>query len=98
MGIQNGITVHYDDDDGFPERDVVQILDAFIDETKLHQVLLHELGHTIRLNHLPAGFIMYAGQPLPNDITNDEVLCVQLHTALPNGINLGIYEVASPVR
>jgi hypothetical protein len=98
MGIQNGITVHFDDDERFPVRDVVKILDEFNNETKLYQVMLHEFGHTIRLNHLPAGFIMFAGQPLPNDISDDEVLVVQLHSALPNATNLGIYQVTSPAE
>ena len=40
---------------------------------------------------------MYGGQPLPADITDDEVLAVQLHTALPNGIDMVIYDESAPV-
>ena len=96
MGIQNAITEHINDTEQFPLRDIVRVLDEFADVEKLTLILLHELGHTIRLNHLPSGFIMFGGQPLPADITDDEVLAVQLHTALPNGIDMSIYDFTEP--
>lgn len=98
MGIQNAFTEHFDDADQFPLRDIVRVLDEFqvVGVDKLSRILLHELGHTIRLNHLPSGFIMFGGQPLPADISDDEVLAVQLHTALPNGIDMSFYNFAAP--
>ncbi len=98
MGIQNGFTEHFDGADGLPSRDIVRILDEFSDADKLYRIMMHELGHTIRLQHLPAGFIMYGGQPLPADISDDEVLLVQLHAALPNNFDLGPYVTAPPTR
>ena len=98
MGIQNGVTMHFQDAQGFPERNVVQILDEFeiVGEVKLFTILLHELGHTIRLNHLPSGFIMFGGQPLPLDISEAEVLVVRLHNALPNAMDLSVYDFSAP--
>jgi|GEM_PF-1513056 len=96
MGIQNGFTEHFDGADKLPARDIVRILDEFTDAEKLYRVMMHELGHTIRLNHLPAGFIMYAGQPLPPDISDDEAMLVRLHVALPNRFDLSPYNGAPP--
>jgi hypothetical protein len=96
MGIQNGVTVHHQDGEGYPSRNEVRVIDEFGDPMQLYRVMLHELGHTIRLNHLPAGFIMYAGQPLPDDITDDEALVVQLHSALPNDFNIAPYDPGAP--
>jgi hypothetical protein len=57
---------------------------------------MHELGHTIPLVHLPAGFIMFGSQPLPPDISDDEVTMVKLFLALPNGTNLDNYDSPLP--
>lgn len=91
-----GITHRTNDADGFPLRDEVNIVDDFNSELPYFTVMLHELGHTIRLEHLPPGYLMYGGQPLPSDITDDEVRAVQLHTALPNGLDIGIYDDTIP--
>lgn len=93
MGGQIGVTSYTSDAEGYPLFDRIRVIDAFTDEQKLYSVMLHELGHTIRLAHLvgPA-FIMSPGHPLPTDISRDEVRAVQLMTALPNGMDLGIYD------
>lgn len=98
MGIQNGITEHKNDALGFPAGEIIKIVDDFSDQAKLYSILMHEFGHTIRLNHLPAGFLMYAGQPLPADVTDDEVRTVQMMLAIPNGTDLGLYDPSSPAR
>jgi hypothetical protein len=96
MGGQNGITRHENDANGYPAGEIIQIVDDFSDGAKLYSILLHELGHTIRLGHLPAGFVMFGGQPLPSDITDDEVRAVQMMLAIPNGTDLSLY-AATPV-
>ena len=95
MGIQNGITEHENDPEGYPVGETIKIVNDFSDPAKLYTILMHEFGHTIRLNHLPAGFIMYAGQPLPADITDDEVRVVQMMLAIPNGTDLALYTSSS---
>lgn len=92
---QLGITSYTSDAEGYPVRDRIRIVDAYVDANQLYRVMLHELGHTIRLGHLNnPGYIMFASQPLPADISNDEIRAVQLRTALPNGTNLGIYDMS----
>jgi hypothetical protein len=98
MGSTNGVTEYTSDASGYPVHDRIRIVDDFADEARLHSVLLHELGHTIRLNHLGAGFIMYASQPLPSDVTDDEVRLVRLMLSLPNGTDLGKYDPDPPSR
>jgi hypothetical protein len=97
MGIQNGYTEYSNDAEGYPLLDRVRILDEFSDGEKLYRIMLHELGHTIRLGHLPAGFIMYGAQSLPADITDDEAAVVRLLVSLPGGISLAKYDPAPPV-
>jgi hypothetical protein len=92
MGIQNGLTEHKNDAQGYPSGETIKIVNDFSDGAKLYSILMHELGHTIRLGHLPAGFVMFGGQPLPPDITDDEVRVVQLMLAIPNGTNLSLYD------
>jgi hypothetical protein len=92
MGIQVGITKHFNGRDGFPIGNEVNIVNDFKDSAPLRITMLHELGHTIRLAHLPRGYLMFGGQPLPSDITDDEVLAVQLYTALPNNLETSIYD------
>lgn len=94
MGISNGFTEHTNDLDGYPAGEVIKIVDDFSDGAKLYSILMHEFGHTIRLGHLPAGFIMYGGQPLPSDITDDEAQAVQMMLAIPNGTRLLVYDAA----
>lgn len=93
MGGQNGITSYTSDAQGYPVHDHIRIVDSFSDASRLYSIMLHEIGHTIRLDHLNSpSMIMYASQPLPADISNDEIRAVQLMTALPNGLNLQIYD------
>ena len=96
MGIQNGITEHSNDADGHPKLDRIKIVDDFSNEQQLYSIMMHEFGHTIRLSHLPGGFIMYGGQPLPADITGDEVQTVRLLVSLPNDLDLDLYDPAPP--
>jgi hypothetical protein len=97
MGTVIGVTEYTVDAAGYPVHDRIRIVDDLLDGSKLYSIFMHELGHTIPLGHLPAGFIMYAGQPLPPDITDDEVAMVQLLLALPNGTNLDKYDQSPPV-
>jgi hypothetical protein len=96
MGGQNGITVREQDAEGYPLTDVIKIITTMFDEALLYKILLHEAGHSIRLNHLPSGFIMYASHPLPDDITDEEANVVRLHAALPNDFDLSGYDVNAP--
>jgi hypothetical protein len=41
---------------------------------------------------------MFGGQPLPPDPTPDEAAVVRLYTALPNGLDISIYDIADPRR
>lgn len=97
MGIQNGFTEHENDPDGYPAGETIKIVNDFSDGVKLYSILMHELGHTIRLDHLPAGFLMYGGQPLPGDVTDDEVGAVQMMLAIPNGTDLARYDEFTPL-
>lgn len=91
----NGLADIETDVDGFPTSASIYIIDE-LGESKLWSILLHELGHTIHMGHLPSGYLMYAGQPLPDDITDDEVRMVQLFMALPNNLHLEIYDTSVP--
>ncbi|HET6349049.1 MAG TPA: hypothetical protein VFH88_08200 [Candidatus Krumholzibacteria bacterium] len=96
MGTVNGVTDYTSTADGHPLHDRIRIVDDITDTTKLYLIVMHELGHTIRLGHLPAGFIMYGSQPLPPDISDDEVSLVQLLLALPDGTDLQKYDASPP--
>jgi hypothetical protein len=98
MGTQNGITSYTNDAEGFPLLDTIRIVDDFADAVVLYRIMVHEFGHTIRLGHLPAGFMMYGGQPLPPDITDDEVDVVRLLVSLPGGLDVSKYDPAPPAR
>lgn len=92
----NARTIRTNDSTGYPFRDTVQIVNIYSPDSNLFLAILHELGHTIRLEHLPdRRYIMYAST-LPPEISDDEVLAVQLHAALPNSINLSIYDPSAP--
>ena len=98
MGGQIGITSYTSDAQGYPVLDRIRIVDTFMDANRLYSIMLHELGHTIRMGHLNSpDYIMFASQPLPADISSDEIRAVQLRMALPNRTDLGIYDV-SPSR
>ena len=91
-----GVTHHENDEDGYPKTSDISIVNDLDGTELLWTVALHELGHTIRLEHLPQGYLMYAGQPLPQTVTNDEVMVVKLYLGLPNGANLSLYDVSAP--
>jgi len=101
-----GITKHLIDVDDHPILDEIRILDNFPDSDSaldfLYKVMLHEFGHTIRFIHISScnaqcwAFIMYGQQPLPDDISEDEVNAVTLHQALPTRIDMSIYDDSDP--
>jgi len=95
MGVQIGYADHTTAPDGTPIRSVVNIVNSFGSTVTLRRTMLHELGHCIRLEHLPAGFLMFGGQPLPDDPTDDEIWIVQLLYALPARTDLGVYREVS---
>jgi hypothetical protein len=97
MGGHIGITHHTNDSQGYPLKDDIAIVDDFRDWHGLWVTALHELGHTIRLSHLPAGYLMNASQQdMAHDITNDEVKLVQLYMALPNSLDMAPYDPSDP--
>ncbi len=97
MGSMIGVTRHTFGTDGLPLKDTVDIVDDLSDSAFAYRVMLHETGHTIQLKHLANnGFIMYGGQPLPLDISDDEVWIVRLLEALPNRTELSIYQEVGP--
>lgn len=91
-----GRTHHENDADGFPLTSDIRIVDDFADADQFWSVALHELGHVVRILHLQKGYLMYAGQPLPRTVTNDEVMVVKLWLALPIETNLSVYSVETP--
>lgn len=91
----NGLADIEPDDNGFPVSATISIIDD-LGEAELWTIALHELGHAIHIGHLPRGYLMYAGQPLPDDITEDEVRMIQLFLALPNDLDLGVYDPSAP--
>lgn len=102
MGINIAVT-HYDLGDDYQHlvQAAIHVRTNFPagSEHKLYQVMMHEFGHTLRLGHLMTReFIMYAGQPLPDDIHDDEVTITRLYTALPVGLDMGAYDSTDPVR
>ncbi len=90
-----GVTRHEQDADGYPLRSDIDIVNSIPIAVRLRQVLMHELGHTIRLAHLPSGFLMYAGQPLPDDPLPDEIIMVRLIHGLKNPTDMKIYREVS---
>jgi hypothetical protein len=92
-----GLTVHTKGEDGHPIRDEIRIINEIANPATVWLVFLHELGHTIQLGHVnDRNFIMYVGQPLPTDLSEDEVDVVQLHEALPTRIDMAIYDDSTP--
>ena len=90
-----GITRHEQDADGYPVRSDIDIVNSIPLASRLRQVMMHELGHTIRLSHLPRRFLMYAGQPLPDDPLPDEIIMVRLIHGLDNPTDIKIYSEVS---
>jgi hypothetical protein len=93
-----GITFHETGDDDHPIRSDVHVINDFANEHNLFKVMLHELGHTIRLwQHMATNeFIMFGGQPLPDVISDDEVTVVKLHTTLPVRVDMNHYDESPP--
>ncbi|MEE9269032.1 MAG: hypothetical protein V3V49_02115 [Candidatus Krumholzibacteria bacterium] len=97
MGANNAVTRYTVDADGFLTKAVINIVNDFSDPGFLYRVFLHESGHAIGLQHLTdRGFIMYFGQPLPGDISDDEVWIVNLFDAIPNQTFVDIYSDPEP--
>jgi len=85
------------DVDGHPESGHIDMVDNGADPVIVYRVMLHELGHTIRLDHLQnREFIMFSSQPLPSDISDDEALAVRLHAGLPVSFDLRNYNDDAP--
>jgi hypothetical protein len=91
-----GVTHHENDGAGFPKTSAISIVNDFADRDQLWKVALHELGHTLRFRHLPEGYLMYGGQPLPMTVTNDEIAVIRLYLALPNRSDMSFYNSADP--
>lgn len=96
MAPHNGLTGFEEDDGRFPVSAFVEIIDDFPDGQQLWTVALHELGHAIRIEHLPDGYLMYGGRPLPDTPTPDEIKMVQLYLALPNDLDMTVFDPADP--
>lgn len=93
MGNLSGVTKYKNGDDLLPLFDTIALVDGITDAVFLYRVCLHELGHTIRLGHVYTGdYIMYAGQPLPGDISKDELAVLELLRALPNNLDMDMYD------
>ena len=86
-------TSHTPDAEGHPLRDEIRIVSEATNSLVIYKVFLHELGHTISLGHTDdRSFIMFAGQPLPGDVSDDEARVVRLHASLPVRIDMAIYD------
>jgi hypothetical protein len=97
MGIHIGITRHTNGSDGLPLRDDIDLVDDMPNSHSLYLICMHELGHTLRLGHLPfPEFIMYEGQPLPPDISADEAEVVRLLVKMPARIDMSAYDETNP--
>lgn len=92
-----GFTRYLLDDKQYPYAAEVHVAKNFLDAVFLYKVMLHEFGHTIRFGHLDfPNFIMYGGQPLPADITDDEITALILHRNLPSQVWMSIYDESAP--
>jgi hypothetical protein len=92
-GIGTATTFYEFGDDKHPIFSTIEVDNDLNDSNFLFKVMMHEFGHTIRLDHfhLPE-FIMYFGQPLPPDITDDEANLVTLYQAMPLRVDMTIYD------
>jgi hypothetical protein len=94
MPVLIGITRHTVGTDSHPIMDEIWIRNnaEALGTNFIYKVILHEFGHTIRFGHIDDSvFIMHGGQPLPDDISDDEVNAVRLHYGLPTRVNMDIY-------
>jgi len=91
-----GLTHHENDAGGFPKTSDISIVDDLSGADQVWEIALHELGHTLRFGHLPLGYLLYGGRPLPTTVTNDEVMMTRLYLALPNGANMLVYDRGAP--
>jgi hypothetical protein len=91
-----GITHHENDAEGYPKTSDISIANDFSTVDSVWEIALHELGHTVRFGHLPVGYLMYGGRPLPPTVTTDEVLMTRLYLAIPNGTDLTSYYSGDP--
>jgi hypothetical protein len=93
----NAVTAHINDSEGFPIGETVTFDNSFQQQDPLYRIFLHEMGHTIRLNHLGLGrYIMWGSQPLPADIHAEEAMAVQIYVAMPNDFDIDPYDSTSP--
>lgn len=93
MSPQVGVTRHFNGEDGFPVGELVRVVNDATNVEMIMRIMMHELGHTIRLKHLPLGTLMYAGQPIPSDPTDDEIRVVRIHAGLANETDITIYDI-----
>ena len=78
--------------DGLLETATIHIKNDFDIPESLAKTMVHEFGHTLGLAHLPTrGFMMFGGQPLPAEITDDEVWIVQLLYRVAAGTDMSAY-------
>jgi hypothetical protein len=96
MGIQTGVTSYENTPDGHPKRSLIRVVNVIENPPVLRRVLLHELGHSLRLRHMPSGFLMYGSHPLPDDPTDDEIWIVRLLLAIDDLTNMEIYPESTP--
>jgi hypothetical protein len=94
-----GITYYVVVSDRHPIRDEIHIVDDadtnFVNV--LYKVMVHEFGHTIGFGHINVNsLMMWQGQPLPPDISDDETNAAILHWAMPTRIDMGIYDEEYP--
>lgn len=87
------ITRHTTGQDLHPICDEIQVVNDFTNPHTLYKIMMHELGHTIRFTHIgDSEFIMYGGQPLPEDISEDEKNLTILHQSLPTRVDMNSYD------
>jgi hypothetical protein len=97
MGNLRGITEYSNGADLLPLLDTIAIADYLTDTGFVYRVCLHELGHAIRLGHVSTrSYIMYSGQPLPGDISQDELGVLDLLRSLPNNLPMEMYDDSAP--
>lgn len=97
MGILVAVTRPTTGADLHPIRDDIDITNDLSTDNIAYRVMLHEFGHTFRFTHLnDSSYIMYGGQPIPQDISDDEVLAALIHLSLPTRVDMAIYDESIP--
>lgn len=97
MGVQKGITYFSFGDDDLPLKHTIAIADYLPDSVFVYRIMLHEMGHTVGLGHsYDPNFIMYISQPLPGDISAEEITVMQLLFAIPNYTFMDSYDESAP--